>query len=86
MRLCTVFYSFHKIICVDIFKGEMILIEIPVKSATYDMKGKQLLHRHSIRAYVGKRSGEEGCYYYLNIKEKDKDAAIELLQENQIIK
>lgn len=86
MRLCTVFYSFHKIICVDIFKGEMILIEIPVKSATYAMKGKQLLHRHSIRAYVGKRSDEEGCYYYLNIKEKNKDAAIELLQENQIIK
>lgn len=63
----------------------MITIEILVKSATYAMKGKQLLQRHSIRSYVGKRNGAEGCYYYLKINEKNKEVAIQLLQENQII-
>ena len=61
-------------------------MEIPVKSATYAMKGKQLLHRNSIRAYVGKRSGEEGCFYYLNVREKDEEIAARILEENQIIK
>ncbi len=64
----------------------MIIIEIPVKSATYAMKGKQLLHQNAIRAYVGKRSGEEGCYYYLKINEKNEETAVQILQENQIIK
>ena len=64
----------------------MIFIEIPVKSATYAMKGKQLLHRHSIRAHVGKGSGENGCYYYLIVNEKNTETAIQILQENQIIK
>ena len=63
----------------------MVFIEIPVKSATYAMKGKQILHRNSIRAYVGKRSGEDGCFYYLNVHEKNKDAVVRLLEENQII-
>ena len=64
----------------------MINIEIPVKSATYAMKGKQLLHRNGIRGYVGKRSGEDGCYYYLNINDKNGVQAQELLEEHQIIK
>ena len=42
-------------------------MEIPVKSATYAMKGKQLLHQNGIGSHVGKRSGEAGCYYYLNV-------------------
>lgn len=60
-------------------------MELPVKSATYAMKGKQLLQRSGIRAYVGKRSGEGGCYYYLNVAEKNLDDARRLLRENEIL-
>ncbi len=61
-------------------------MELPVKSATYAMKGRQLLHRHGIRAYVGKRSGESGCYYYLNVAEKNLAVAEQLLRDEEILK
>ncbi len=61
-------------------------MELPVKSATYAMKGKQLLQQSGIRAYVGKRSGEAGCYYYLNVSEKNLSAARQLLQDDGILK
>ncbi|MBQ8894067.1 MAG: DUF3343 domain-containing protein [Clostridia bacterium] len=61
-------------------------MELPVKSATYAMKGKQLLHQNGIKAYVGKRSGEAGCYYYLNVSEKNMDLARKLLMEHNISK
>ncbi len=61
-------------------------MEIPVKSATYAMKGKQLLQRNGIRAYVGKRSGDSGCYYYLNVSEKYIDDARRMLRDNDILK
>lgn len=61
-------------------------MELPVKSATYAMKGKQLLHQYGIRSYVGKRSGESGCYYYLNIAEKDLAYARRILENENIMK
>lgn len=61
-------------------------MEIYVKSATYAMKGKQLLQQYNIRSYVGKRSGENGCYYYLNVAEKNHPLARQVLQENEILK
>ncbi len=61
-------------------------MELPVKSATYAMKGKQLLNQYGIRSYVGKRSGDSGCYYYLNIAEKDLAYARQVLANENIIK
>jgi carboxypeptidase C (cathepsin A) len=64
----------------------MMNLEITVKSATYAMKGKQLLQQYNIRSHVGKRSGDNGCYYYLNVAEKHLSFALQVLQENQILK
>ena len=61
-------------------------MEIPVKSATYAMKGKQLLHQNGIGSHVGKRSGEAGCYYYLNVTEKQAAAARQILRGGGILK
>lgn len=61
-------------------------MELPVKSATYAMKGKQLLQQYGIRSFVGKRSGESGCYYYLNIPEKDLQYARQLLRDDGVLK
>lgn len=61
-------------------------MELRVKSATYAMKGKQILQQHGIRAHVNKRSGESGCFYYLNVLEKDLDAARSILQESGVLK
>ncbi len=61
-------------------------MEIRVKSATYAMQGKQLLQRSGIRAHVGKRSGEDGCFYYLNVAEKRADQATHILTLAKIVK
>ena len=44
-------------------------MEITAKNAIDAMRLKQLLRDHGIRAHVSKRSGENGCYYYLNVSE-----------------
>lgn len=61
-------------------------MKFPVKSATYAMKGKQLLNHSGIRASVGKSSGAEGCFYYLNVSERNASAARRILRENNILK
>ena len=61
-------------------------MELPVKSATYAMKGKQLLQQYGIRSHVGKRSGETGCYYYLNVAEKDLPTARLILRDGDVLK
>ena len=61
-------------------------MELPVRSATYAMKGKQLLQQYGIRSYVGKRSDEAGCYYYLNVAERDLAYAREILSQDEILK
>lgn len=61
-------------------------MELPVKSATYAMKGKQLLQQYGIRSYVGKRSDETGCYYYLNVTERDLDHARHILEQDDILR
>ena len=60
-------------------------MEIRVKSATYAMKGKQLLQRSGIRTYVGKRSGQDGCYYYLVVSDKNAQRALQALSAAQVI-
>lgn len=45
-------------------------MEIPVNGVVAAMKGKELLIREGIRASVGKRSGENGCYYYLKFNDR----------------
>lgn len=59
-------------------------MEIKVKGSTYAMKGKQVLNGAGIRAYVGKRNGDEGCYYYLNVSEKKVEEAYSILERNGI--
>ena len=61
-------------------------MKFQVKSATYAMKGKQLLHQYGIRASVGKSSNTEGCYYYLNVSEKNSTNAERVLSANEILK
>ncbi len=61
-------------------------MEFIAKSATYAMKGKQLLHQNGIRAYVGKRSGDNGCFYYLIVADKKKDAAKTILEDGGVLK
>lgn len=61
-------------------------MELPVKSATYAMKGKQLLQAEGIRASVGKRSGENGCYYLLNVADKHVPGRKKNPAENEILK
>lgn len=63
-----------------------MLMKFQVKSATYAMKGKQLLSQYGIRASVGKSSGEDGCYYYLNVSDKHAKTAERVLSGNDILK
>ncbi len=55
-------------------------MEIPVKSATEAMRMKQLLRSHGIRAHVGKRSGEDGCFFYLTVSDKKHPDVLHLLE------
>jgi len=61
-------------------------MELRVKSATYAMKGKQILQQHGIRAHVNKRSGESGCFYYLNVSDKDIITARQILYDSGVLK
>ncbi len=61
-------------------------MKFPVKSATYAMSGKELLSRKGIRASVGKTSGSDGCYYFLKVSDRERDAAQIILGENNILK
>lgn len=61
-------------------------MRFPAKSATYAMKGKQLLNQFGIRASVGKSSGSDGCFYYLNVSERNAMEARRILNENGILK
>lgn len=61
-------------------------MKFQVKSATYAMKGKQLLHQYGIRASVGKSNGAEGCYYYLSVSDKYSETAKRVLSGNEILK
>ena len=61
-------------------------MELPVKSATYAMKGRQLLKDRGIRASTGKNSGPDGCYYYLRVSDRDFPAAQRLLAENGVLR
>lgn len=61
-------------------------MELPVKSATYAMKGRQLLRANGIRASVGKSSGRGGCYYYLKVSERDLLPARKILSENGVLR
>ena len=60
-------------------------MEYTVKSATYAMKGKQLLFENGIRSVVGKRVREEGCEYYLRISERYAVKAEAILKNGQVI-
>jgi hypothetical protein len=87
------FFLFHHILNGDIecrgkntLLKEMIRMELVAKSATYAMKGKQLLNQKGIKAYLGKRSGEGGCYYYIKVHDRNLAMAQEILQKEGVLK
>ena len=59
-------------------------MEITAKNAIDAMRLKQLLRDHGIRAHVSKRSGENGCYYYLNVSEKRYPRIVEILDRLEL--
>ena len=61
-------------------------MKFSVKSATYAMKGKQLLQQEGIRVSVGKSSGPNGCFYYLRVSERNAIIAEQVLSENGILR
>lgn len=61
-------------------------MKFPVKSATYAMKGKQLLFQEGIRASVGKSVGPNGCFYYLNVSDRYAKTAENILENQDILK
>jgi len=64
----------------------LINIKFPVKSATYAMKGKQVLLQEGIRSSVGKSSDETGCYYFLKVADRLGADAQRILSENNVLK
>lgn len=61
-------------------------MKFPVKSATYAMKGKQLLNQEGIRSSVGKSVSHDGCFYYLSVSDRYAKAAEEILEDHDILK
>ena len=45
-------------------------MEFPANNATEAVRIKQWFRKNGIRAYVGKRSGESGCYFYVIVSER----------------
>lgn len=60
-------------------------MEFKIYSASDAMKGKQLLQRAGIRVFIGKKSGENGCYYYLKVADRSIADAKEILLKNGIL-
>lgn len=59
----------------------MIIMEIPMKNATEAIRMKRILRSEGIRAYVSKRSGEEGCFFLLIVSEKMYPDALNILEK-----
>lgn len=59
-------------------------MEIPVNGVVAAMKGKEMLLKAGIRASVGKRSGESGCYYYLKFNDRYFNKAESILKNTDI--
>ena len=60
-------------------------MEYTVKSATYAMKGKQILIENGVRASVGKHLKESGCEYFLKVSDRNAEFAKEILVKNSIM-
>lgn len=60
-------------------------MEFQLKNSTDAMKGKEILRSAGIRTLVGKRSGEDGCYYYLKISDRNEREAAELLDKHGLL-
>ncbi|MBQ7095460.1 MAG: hypothetical protein IJN80_03315 [Clostridia bacterium] len=60
-------------------------MEFQFKNSTDAMRGKEILRTAGIRAFVGKRSGEDGCYYYLKISDRNREEAAELLDKHGLL-
>ena len=61
-------------------------MDLQAKSATYAIKGRQILQQKGIKAYLGKRSGEGGCYYYIKVQDRHGEIAQQLLQAEGVLK
>jgi hypothetical protein len=60
-------------------------VEIKFKNSAYAMKARQLLNRAGFRTSVGKRSGEDGCYYYIYIPDKFYERVEEILEKEGLL-
>ena len=60
-------------------------MQIPMKSVHSAMRGKQILTDAGIRVTVGKGSGPDGCFYYLNILDRDYYPAMAILNKNSLL-
>ena len=56
-------------------------MKIPMKSAHDAMRGKKLLNNANIRCNVGKESGKDGCYYYLNVSDRYHTSTMAILNK-----
>ena len=61
-------------------------MEFLMNNSTDAMKGKGILQAAGIRVYLGKRSGENGCYYYLKIADRNKSKVLDLLEQHGLLK
>lgn len=59
----------------------MIVMEIPMKNATEAIRIKRILRSEGIRAYVSKRSGENGCYFLLIVSDKVYPHVLNMLEK-----
>ena len=60
---------------------------IIVSSVTYAYKGKNILERKGIKAYIEKepyRLSECGCHYIIRVKDYPLDAAMEILKNARV--
>ena len=60
-------------------------MEIKMKNASNAMRAKQLLFKRGIRTYVSKKTGNNGCYYYIILFEKDYESAEEILRKEGLL-
>ena len=58
--------------------------EIPCKSLTYALKGHKILLRKGINNTTKKNTRDDGCSYFIYVRESDYDRALSLLRENGV--
>ncbi len=61
-------------------------MKIPMKNINEAMHAKNILNKAGLRINISKGSGPEGCYYYLQVPDRDYPAASIILFKHDILK